>query len=366
MTDSTSNDVPAGHSAYEVSQGGHSGVMDSSSLLPAADPMGHENGFVSAQGMEGGRMDTQSANAVPVGHSAPEVSQVPTTSSTASLLLASFVKFFNASLHLPHVSYQPRSSQDVRYSYRVGTTTYLFGSDTPTFLLCPTQTVHHEIRPSKYANGMWRNCERKYFYHSDGKSEYTFDAHAEDKLYVTGGSNSASYGRHRKQEFVMNDGTKKMYAIREHPGRTKKLLSETPKTEDGLNALLRTHGYSMVWLDTSLPKTNEFVTLASLEFRRCCVWQDSTVQGRSTYMLFVKIVKLKNGQQQGVSYYPLHVSLTDFSTKGAVPPLFESEIAEMVREQRGNLKREIAEAVFRPMRVFKMMETYGDDWDEKV
>lgn len=36
MTDSTSNDVPAGHSAYEVSQGGHSGVMDSSSLLPAS------------------------------------------------------------------------------------------------------------------------------------------------------------------------------------------------------------------------------------------------------------------------------------------------------------------------------------------
>jgi hypothetical protein len=38
MTDTTANAVPAGHSAHEVSQGGHDGVMDTSSMLPASVP----------------------------------------------------------------------------------------------------------------------------------------------------------------------------------------------------------------------------------------------------------------------------------------------------------------------------------------
>jgi hypothetical protein len=131
-----------------------------------------------------------------------------------------------------------------------------------------------------------------------------------------------------------------------------------------LNELLLKHKGAMVWLDTSLPKTEERVALASLEFRQCVAITKGTWS--DPYMMFVKIERMVNGRVWRTNYYPLKVSLTDFSTKGAVPPLFESETAEMVREQRGELKREIAEKVFHPMRVSKMMETYGDDWDEKV
>lgn len=308
-------------------------------------------------------MEPQSANAVPAGASANEHSRVATASST---LLASFVKFSNATYNLHHASCDPRSSKDVTYSCfdRSTRTTYRFGHDNPTILLCPVQTVFRETRPSKYADGMWRYCQERYTYHSMGKSERVFTAQSEDKIYVTGGDYEDH--RYRKIQFVMNDGTKKMFAVRERVGETKKLLSDTPKTEEGLNSLFQRKRSSMVWLDTSLPKTDEFVKDASLEFKQCYSQQEGVQQWNVKYMLFVKIVSSKNGRQTGVAYYPLFVSLTDFSTKGAVPPLFESETAELVRGSRGDFKKELAERVFHPMRVFKMMETYGDDWDEKI
>jgi hypothetical protein len=372
MTDTTANAVPAGYSAHEVSQGGHDGVMDTSSMLPASLSTAAENGFVSHITMdERVGMNTQSSNDVPAGASANEHSQGLTASSNfASCLLASFVKFYNASISLHHCYYNPRSSVDVRYSYydRSTSADYLFGADTPAFLLCPPQTVRHEILPSRYANGMWRFVQKKYSYHSTGKFERHFEMEDDDKTYIIGGiGTSYDHHRYRKQEFVMNDGTKKMYAFREHPGKTKKMLSEYSKTEEGLNALLSTNAkHNAVWLDTSLPKTNEFVTDASLEFKQCYIRKEGVQRMDAAYMLFVKIVRTKNGQQLDVNYYPLKVTLTDFSTKGAVPPLFESETAELVREFRGELKKELAEKVFHPMRVFKMMETYGEDWDEKV
>ena len=304
-------------------------------------------------------------NSVSAGASADESSRIVSPPSS-TLLPASFVKFFNASDSFYTVSSTTNYKGQVTLGYYDSNVYYTFKDDTPTFLLCPVQIVRHEIVPSKYANGMWRYVQKKYSYSSvGGRWERYFEMDDDNKVYVTGGHGSYDRYRYRKQEFVMNDGTKKMYAFREHPGKTKKMLSEYSKTEEGLNALLNTNWkYSAIWLDTSVPKTNELRVLVSLEFKQCIArekekWWDS-------YMLFVKIVRTKNGQETWSRYYPLKVSLTDFSTKGIVPPLFESELAEMVREQRGELKKELAEKVFHPMRVMKMMETYGEDWDEKV
>lgn len=82
MANNTENSVPAGDSSHESSQGGHIGVMDTSSLLPASELPAHENGSVSSHPIdECVRMSNQSAIAAPASASANENSQGLTASS---------------------------------------------------------------------------------------------------------------------------------------------------------------------------------------------------------------------------------------------------------------------------------------------
>ena len=240
-------------------------------------------------------------------------------------------------------------------------------SDSASSFTIASSTVLKESHPNPYANGIWRYWQTSFWYYSDGmKIEKRFSPRDDmtNKVYVT----EQDGRRFRKKAFRMNDGSTKVCGWREHPGKTKKMLDAVAPTQEGLEGLIADHHSPGVWLDTDVPKTIEHNVTASLEFRMTEV--SARRQGmpvvNQTYMLFLRLCESVSGRADRNSYYPLRVSLTDFSTKGAVAPLFESETAELIREQRGELKREIAEAVFHPMRVSRMVETYGDDWDEKV
>jgi hypothetical protein len=62
--------------------------------------------------------------------------------------------------------------------------------------------------------------------------------------------------------------------------------------------------------------------------------------------------------------YP-EIVLSDLRTHAAQTPL-EVGVLEALREERRALKEALAMAVFRPDRVERMMETYGEDWMERV
>jgi hypothetical protein len=163
--------------------------------------------------------------------------------------------------------------------------------------------------------------------------------------------------RMRRFTAVMDNGETHDFAIEEFKGANVYLAS-LPKTETGLRELMVKYPVFSKTYKAFPPNIvrEEFV---SLGFE-----QDGT---RMWLGLYKEV--FENGRRVGgveIDRHHYRVSLRDFSTRGAVPPLFECEPAEMVRESRGELKRELAEYVFHPLRVSRMMETYGEDWDEKV
>jgi len=60
-----------------------------------------------------------------------------------------------------------------------------------------------------------------------------------------------------------------------------------------------------------------------------------------------------------------HIALSDLRSHAGQTPLEVPEL-ETLREERRALKEALAMAVFRPDRVERMMETYGEDWMERV
>ena len=331
-------------------------------------------------------MENQSANAVPAGVSANEHSQGPTASSMppASCFQTSFNTFVTKRLDSLRFSYVYRQS----YTWWGKTVSYELLPDYSKNSLTIAKTRVNYIRRRNEdvsaLGGRWRYVVMNSYYNpgadgwrgEDDVRWWNNNAYYEKEkgVYLW-----AHGYRWRKVDIDAN-GEMKTFAFKEAKG-VKDVIARHPKTLAGLNAMRMDLGGQYtpyLVLDKTHPTHDVWEEVVSLVFVPVRLWdieREGTgpvtrVNPRETKLLFLKKEEYVNGKLRGSWDYefmmPIRVEFSEFGTKGQFVPLFACQMAEMVREQRGELKRELAEKVFHPERVSRMMETYGEDWDEKV
>lgn len=255
------------------------------------------------------------------------------------------------------------TSSFLPFSKSIGNVSFYNPDDYYRVPYSPTTVFRKKKRNHCFAEGgVWLRMA-PYNYDPEFASDVStyFPTSTEDKTYVR-----SLYGRHRKVEITLENGEKELRAIPERVGLNK-MLTAMPKTVTGFTDVLatlypapRSIPWSSILRKQKVPEFDEFETRVTLMLHK-------RKTAESGVRLFVVIEQYKNGVKDCPDIaYDTRLRLRDLSTRGSVAPLFDCLPAEIVREQRGVFKKELAEYVFRPERVFKMMETYGDDWDERV
>ena len=78
-------------------------------------------------------------------------------------------------------------------------------------------------------------------------------------------------------------------------------------------------------------------------------------------------MKVKNGMNAFNTAPQNWIRLQEFRNASLnTPPRAFNEVETTIRNKHNDLKEELAAAVFHPSRMVRMMETYGEDWDERV